>query len=205
MGRLDRVSPALQAGTGTLERLHERTVARVVVARRPDTPIAGTGMDHHHGRGHRRADPALDTAPMLMQAEVLAIAEAWRPHRSLASAYLFATTLWRVDRAGRIRWVFERFTERARQVVVLASEESRMLKHDSIGTEHILVGLVRERDGMAARVLDSLGVTLDRSRDQVVRLLGSGEADPSRQIPFTPEGKQVLERSLEEALSLGHN
>jgi ATP-dependent Clp protease ATP-binding subunit ClpA len=114
-------------------------------------------------------------------------------------------TLRPVDRAGRIRWVFERFTERARQVVVLASEESRMLKHDHIGTEHILMGFVHERDGTAARVLDSLGVTLERTRDQVVMLVGLGEADPSRQIPFTPEAKQVLERSLDEALSLGHN
>ena len=101
--------------------------------------------------------------------------------------------------------VFERFTERARQVVVLAQEEARALRHNYIGTEHILLGLVRERDGVAARVLEGLDITVERVREQVVRIVGSGEEVSSGQIPFTPRAKNVLERALREALSLGHN
>jgi hypothetical protein len=101
--------------------------------------------------------------------------------------------------------VFERFTERARQVVVLAQEEARTLKHDYIGTEHILLGLLREEDGLAARVLNGLDITLEPVREQVVRIVGSGEEAPTGQIPFTPRAKRVLELSLREALSLGHN
>ena len=101
--------------------------------------------------------------------------------------------------------MFERFTERARQVVVLAQEEARTLKHDYIGTEHILLGLLREEEGLAARVLASLEVTLDRVRGQVVRIVGSGKEVASGQIPFTPRAKQVFELALREALSLGHN
>jgi hypothetical protein len=101
--------------------------------------------------------------------------------------------------------VFERFTERARQVVVLAQEEARTLKHNYIGTEHILLGLIRENEGLAARVLESLGITVERVRAQVVRIVGSGEEVASGQIPFTPRAKKVLDRALREALSLGHN
>jgi hypothetical protein len=101
--------------------------------------------------------------------------------------------------------VFERFTERARQVVVLAQEEARMFKHDYIGTEHILLGLLREEEGLAARVLESLDITVERVRGQVVRIVGSGEEVTSGQIPFTPRAKKVLELALREALSLGHN
>src|ERR1039458_3339655 len=108
------------------------------------------------------------------------------------------------------RWVsggsmFERFTERARQVVVLAQEEARTLKHNYIGTEHILLGLLREEEGLAARVLESLDITVERVRAQVVRIVGSGEEVTSGQIPFTPRAKKVLELALREALSLGHN
>src|SRR5579884_1178337 len=99
--------------------------------------------------------------------------------------------------------MFERFTERARQVVVLAQEEARTLKHNYIGTEHILLGLLREEEGLAARVLESLDITVERVRAQVVRIVGSGEEVTSGQIPFTPRAKKVLE--LREALSLGHN
>src|SRR6188474_1780206 len=101
--------------------------------------------------------------------------------------------------------MFERFTERARQVVVLAQEEARTLKHNYIGTEHILLGLLREEEGLAARVLESLDITTERVRSQVVRIVGSGEEVTSGQIPFTPRAKKVLELALREALSLGHN
>src|SRR3954451_13722207 len=101
--------------------------------------------------------------------------------------------------------VFERFTERARQVVVLAQEEARILKHNYIGTEHILLGLLREEEGLAARVLESLDITVERVRAQVVRIVGSGEEVTSGQIPFTPRAKKLLELALREALSLGHN
>ncbi len=96
--------------------------------------------------------------------------------------------------------MFERFTERARQVVVLAQEEARTLKHNYIGTEHILLGLLREEEGLAARVLESLDITVERVRAQVVRIVRSGEEVTSGQIPFTPRAKKVLELALREAL-----
>ena len=102
--------------------------------------------------------------------------------------------------------MFERFTERARQVVVLAQDEARTLKHNYIGTEHILLGLLREEEGLAARVLDSLDITVEEVRAQVARIIGQGdEVDRCEQIPFTPRAKKVLELALREALSLGHN
>jgi hypothetical protein len=101
--------------------------------------------------------------------------------------------------------VFERFTERARQVVVLAQEEARTLSHNYIGTEHILLGLLREDQGIAAQALESLGVTVERVRAQVVRIVGAGEELTTGQIPFTPRAKKVLELALREALSLSHN
>ncbi len=101
--------------------------------------------------------------------------------------------------------VFERFTERARHVVVLAQEEARTLKHDYIGTEHILLGLLREDEGLAARVLEHLDITVERVRDQVVRIVGSGEKVTPGQIPFTPRAKKVLELALREAQHLGHD
>jgi hypothetical protein len=101
--------------------------------------------------------------------------------------------------------VFERFNDRARQVVVLAQEEARILKHNYIGTEHILLGLLREEKGIAARVLESLDITIERVRAEVVRVVGSGEEGTSGAIPFTPRAKKVLELALREALSLAHN
>jgi ATP-dependent Clp protease ATP-binding subunit ClpC len=102
--------------------------------------------------------------------------------------------------------VFEGFTERARQVVVYAQEEVRGLGHDHIGTEHILLGLLRQQEGLAARVLEHLGVTVERVREQVVRIGGSGEEElTSGRIPFTPRAKWVLEMALREALGLGQN
>jgi ATP-dependent Clp protease ATP-binding subunit ClpA len=101
--------------------------------------------------------------------------------------------------------VFERFTERARQVIVLAQDEARALKHNYIGTEHILLGLLREEEGLAARVLEAFGVTVEEVRAQVARVIGEGDESPTGQIAFTPRAKKVLELSLKEALTLGHN
>jgi ATP-dependent Clp protease ATP-binding subunit ClpC len=101
--------------------------------------------------------------------------------------------------------VFERFTEEARQVVVLAQDESRLLRHHYIGTEHLLLGLLRE-EGAEARALGARGVTLERAREQVKAIVGEGEEEArTGQIPFTPRAKQVLERALREALTLGHD
>jgi ATP-dependent Clp protease ATP-binding subunit ClpA len=101
--------------------------------------------------------------------------------------------------------VFERFTERARQVVVLAQDEARTLGHNYIGTEHLLLGLLREEEGLAARVLEGLDVSLEDVRYQVESIIGTGDELATGQIPFTPRGKKVLELALREALSLGHN
>ena len=101
--------------------------------------------------------------------------------------------------------MFERFTERARQVVVFAQDESRRLGHDHIGTEHILLGLLREEEGIAARVLEGMGVTLDDVRAEVLRMVGRGDASSTGQIPFTAGGKQALELALREAVAMGHN
>jgi ATP-dependent Clp protease ATP-binding subunit ClpC len=101
--------------------------------------------------------------------------------------------------------VFERFTDRARRVVVWAQEEARLLDHNFIGTEHILLGLIREEEGIAARVLQSLGISLEAVRSHVEDAVGRGGSSPSGHIPFTPRAKKVLEMSLREALHLGHN
>jgi ATP-dependent Clp protease ATP-binding subunit ClpC len=101
--------------------------------------------------------------------------------------------------------MFERFTDRARRVVVLAQEEARMLNHNYIGTEHILLGLIHEDEGVAAKALKSLGIALDEVRHQVEEIIGQGRQAPSGHIPFTPRAKKVLELSLREALQLGHN
>ena len=100
--------------------------------------------------------------------------------------------------------MFERFTERARQVVVFAQDEARALKHNYIGTEHLLLGLLREEEGIASRALESMHVSVENVRDQVARIVGTGEAVTSGQIPFTPRAKKVLELALREAMSLGH-
>ncbi len=101
--------------------------------------------------------------------------------------------------------MFERFTDRARRVVVLAQEEARLLNHNYIGTEHILLGLIHEGEGVAAKALESLGINLDNVRSQVIEIIGQGQQAPSGHIPFTPRAKKVLELSLREALQLGHN
>ena len=106
---------------------------------------------------------------------------------------------------GKVRQMFERFTDRARRVVVLAQEEARMLNHNYIGTEHILLGLIHEGEGVAAKGLESLGISLEAVRSQVEEIIGQGQQAPSGHIPFTPRAKKVLELSLREALQLGHN
>jgi ATP-dependent Clp protease ATP-binding subunit ClpC len=101
--------------------------------------------------------------------------------------------------------MFEKFTDKARRVVVLAQEEAKLLNHNYIGTEHILLGLIHEGEGVAAKALESLGINLDAVRDQVQEIIGQGQQAPSGHIPFTPRAKKVLELSLREALQLGHS
>jgi ATP-dependent Clp protease ATP-binding subunit ClpC len=101
--------------------------------------------------------------------------------------------------------VFERFTERARQVIVLAQSEARTLKHNYLGTEHLLLGLLREEEGLAARVLATFEITVEEVRAQVARTVGQGDEVITGQIPFTPRAKRILELSLEAALDMGHN
>ncbi len=98
--------------------------------------------------------------------------------------------------------VFERLTEHARQVVVLAQQEARRLKHDYVGSEHLLLGLLVVQDGVAARALASLGISLELVRERVVRMVGRGEQDSPAAIPFMPRAKRLLALALEEALSL---
>jgi ATP-dependent Clp protease ATP-binding subunit ClpC len=101
--------------------------------------------------------------------------------------------------------MFERFTDRARRVVVLAQEEARMLNHNYIGTEHVLLGLVHEGEGVAAKALEALDIHLEAVRQQVEEIIGKGQQAPSGHIPFTPRAKKVLELSLRESLQLGHD
>ncbi len=101
--------------------------------------------------------------------------------------------------------MFERFTDRARRVVVLAQEEAKRLNHDYVGTEHILLGLIHEGEGVAAKALESLGISLDAVRQQVEEIIGQGQQAPSEHLPFTPRAKKVMELSLREALQLGHD
>src|SRR5256885_1431001 len=100
--------------------------------------------------------------------------------------------------------MFERFTDRARRVVVLAQEEARDLKHNYIGTEHLLLGISREGEGVGARVLASLGVSLVAIREQIVAIIGMGGEQPAGHVPFTPRAKKILELALLEARQLGH-
>lgn len=101
--------------------------------------------------------------------------------------------------------MFERFTERARQVCVLSQDEARALKHNYIGTEHLLLGLLREEEGLGARTLGDLDVTVDEVRRRIREIVGEGDEVTTGQIPFTPRAKKVLELALREAMSLGHN
>src|SRR6476660_7785304 len=101
--------------------------------------------------------------------------------------------------------MFERFTDRSRRVVVLAQEEARMLNHNYIGTEHLLLGLIHEGEGVAAKAIEALGISLAAVRSEVNEMVGRGERASAGHIPFTPRAKKVLELSLREALQLGHN
>ena len=101
--------------------------------------------------------------------------------------------------------MFEKFSNQGRRVIVLSQEEARLLNHDYIGTEHILLGLVHEDEGVAAKALESLGISLDDVRHEVEELVDQGGSRPSGHIPFTPRAKKVLELSLREALQLGHS
>src|SRR5919108_4748377 len=101
--------------------------------------------------------------------------------------------------------MFERFTERARQVVVLAQDEARRLQHNYIGTEHLLLGLLREEEGIAARVLEGLDISVEEVRAEIARIIGRGEEVTAGEISFTPRAKKVLGLSLREALALHHN
>jgi ATP-dependent Clp protease ATP-binding subunit ClpC len=101
--------------------------------------------------------------------------------------------------------LFERFTDPAKRTIALAQEEARMLNHNYIGTEHILLGLIHEDEGVAAKALESLNISLEAVRQQVEEIIGQGQAAPTGHIPFTPRAKKVLELSLREALQLGHN
>jgi ATP-dependent Clp protease ATP-binding subunit ClpA len=103
------------------------------------------------------------------------------------------------------REMFERFTDRARNVVVLAQEEARMLNHNYIGTEHILLGLIHETRGLGAKALEAAGIGLEPARQRVAEIIGPGQQAPSGNIPFTPRAKKILELSLREALQLSHN
>jgi ATP-dependent Clp protease ATP-binding subunit ClpC len=101
--------------------------------------------------------------------------------------------------------VFERFTDRARRVVVVAQEEARLLGHNYIGTEHILLGIVHEAEGIGARALTAMGVELASVRGLVEEIVGRGGTEPAGHIPFTPRAKKALELSLRESMQLGHN
>ncbi|MGH8921240.1 MAG: Clp protease N-terminal domain-containing protein, partial [Actinomycetes bacterium] len=101
--------------------------------------------------------------------------------------------------------MFERFTDRARRVLVLAQEEARLLNHNFIGTEHILLGLIHEGEGVAAKALEQLGISLEAVREKVEETIGPAGTSPAGSPPFTPRAKKVLELSLREALQLGHN
>ena len=100
--------------------------------------------------------------------------------------------------------MFKRFTDPARRVVVLAQEEARMLYHNYVGTEHILLGLIHEGEGVAAKALESLNISLEAVRDRIEEIVGQGQAAPTGHIPFTPRAKEVFELSFREALQLGH-
>src|SRR6266511_825000 len=108
------------------------------------------------------------------------------------------------QRRTRPRGVFERFTDRARRVIPLAQEEARRLNHNYIGTEHLLLGLLAEGEGVAAKALEGLGISLEAVRVQVQEIIGQGQAAPTGHIPFTPRAKKVLQLSLREAMQLGH-
>jgi ATP-dependent Clp protease ATP-binding subunit ClpC len=130
-------------------------------------------------------------------------------HHWLARAGFARPVLWAGSQvllsSARRQAMFQRFTDRARRVVVLAQEEARMRNHSFIGTEHILLALIDEGDGTGVKALESLGISLDAVRQQVEEIIGQGQHAPSGHIPFTPRAKKVLELSLRESVQLGHD
>jgi len=134
------------------------------------------------------AAPAAKEAPM-------------RPRQMLPLAERIKRAATRTQRKG----LFQRLTDRARRSMALAQDEARLLRHNYIGTEHLLLGLLHEGDGVAARALESMGISLDGARGQVKEIIGRGNDSPAGHIPYTPRAKKVLELSLREALQLGHH
>jgi prophage maintenance system killer protein len=130
---------------------------------------------------------------------------AWLADRLLPRPSKESSMFERLTGRGKSPGLFTRFTKRARQAVADAQEEARRLNHNYIGTEHVLLGLIRQRDGIAAEALDACGVSLEAVRGQVEEIIGRGQESPAGHIPFTPRSKKVLELSLREALQLGHN
>jgi prophage maintenance system killer protein len=130
---------------------------------------------------------------------------AWLADRLLPRPSKESSMFERLTGRGKSPGLFTRFTKLARQAVADAQEEARLLGHDHIGTEHVLLGLIRQRDGIAAQALDACGVSLEPVRVQVEEIVGRGPGSPAGHIPFTPRAKKVLELSLREALQLGHN
>ena len=146
---------------------------------------------------------SLDAEPI--QAGSLVTRGAQRRRSSQKRLIVLAAGIARETVRRAARSMFERFTDRSRRVIVLAQEEARMLDHNYIGTEHILLGLIRESDGCAARALESLEISLGAVRQQVEEIIGRGQEAPSGPVPFTPRAKKVLALSLRESLQLGHN
>ena len=101
--------------------------------------------------------------------------------------------------------MFERFTERARKVVFHAQQEAKQLKHNIVGTEHLLLGLIQEGEGVAGRALEELGISLEKVREEVIKIIGLGDQPYLGEVPFTPRAKRVLELAVDEARQLGHN
>jgi DNA-binding CsgD family transcriptional regulator len=168
-----------QGGTpGTPLTAHEERVLRLLVEGRTGKEIAAT----------------LGVSPDVVRGHVQSILEKLGVHSRLEAASRPYPEL-----------MFERFTDRARRVVVYAQEEARMLGHNYVGTEHILLGLIHEGEGVAARALEAMSISLDSARQRVEEIIGQGQAAPTGHIPFTPRAKKVLELSLREALQLGHN
>ncbi|MBV9806534.1 MAG: hypothetical protein JO286_05075 [Solirubrobacterales bacterium] len=165
--------------------------ANVAFGSPSSAPTAGAPGSSAYSRTKTPAPPA--------SSSVAALAVPW--------GSLFKTDCRLPARAcgGILNYMFERFTERARLVVVLAQEEARALKHGHIGTEHILLGLLRQPEEIAAQALASFDITLDRARREVVRIIGTGEEPVVGEMPFTPRAKKALELALQESRRLGHN
>ena len=171
----------------------------------PDPPGPAAAMVTQLAAGTLDAKDVADwLAPRLRPSGRAATQVKEAPMRARPALPL-AERIKRATMRTRPKDMFMRFTDRARRVVVLAQEEARVLGHGSVGTEHILLGLLAEGEGVAAKALESLGISLEEARDRVEEIAGRGQGTPAGHIPFTPRAKKALERSLREALQLGHN